>query len=133
MLAPCLLLLLCWSVQQMHVWSHTLGMISTEVVRMDSSCMVVGRYTKCLAGFSMGPLLPPGVRNSSSTSYVGESLAMQEATYTACFLYMSVLIPCSCCRTQDPGLGLLCWAYSLAAAPPQLPACTHAHALLAGC
>lgn len=34
------------------------GMTSTVVVRMDSSCMVVGRYTRCLAGFSIGPFTP---------------------------------------------------------------------------
>lgn len=38
---------------------RTFGMTSMVVVRMDSSCIAVGRYTRCLAGFSCGPLLAP--------------------------------------------------------------------------
>lgn len=36
----------------------TLGITSIVVVRMESSCMAVGLYTKCLAGFSIGALEP---------------------------------------------------------------------------
>eukprot|EP00878_Enallax_costatus_P043320 GHUV01051239.1.p1 GENE.GHUV01051239.1~~GHUV01051239.1.p1 ORF type:complete len:114 (+),score=23.04 GHUV01051239.1:150-491(+) len=33
-------------------------MTSMVVVSIDSNCMAVGRYTRCLAGFSMGALDP---------------------------------------------------------------------------
>lgn len=99
-------------------------MISTVVVRMDSSCMVVGRYTKCLAGFSMGPLLPPGY-TTAAAHHTWVSHWPWRNVHSMLVLHV-VLIPCSsCCRTQDPGLRLLCWACCLAAAAPQLP-CLHA-------
>ena len=42
------------------------GMTSTVVVRMDSSCMAVGRYTRCLVGFSIAALAVPEGRSNSS-------------------------------------------------------------------